>query len=344
MSIRTAIAVGAGVLGLLAGTTVVATASTQPEQQPIPPTRVTQEGHADPTVAEIDGEFWTYATYCCEPAADGFKVAIRKASSIEGPYEFVDWALAPIPWARTNSAIFAPDVHRVEGSRVLLYFAATPSTNPPDDPTKCVGVAISTTGPAGPFVPEEQPISCDPERAGIIDPSYFEDPVSGKPYLLYKTNGIPRPDGAIRRIWLQEMTPDGLGKVGAPVQLAERNTNMEHPELVYSGERYFLFVSRDLYRTSDYKTSALVSVRVDSGYANERAVLTSQNTNVSGPGGADILRTSDGRTIAYHHGWIERDGQCDGYRPMYVSELAWDANDRLPHLAVPTPGDPRCNV
>lgn len=88
----------------------------------------------------------------------------------------------------------------------------------------------------------------------------------------------------------------------------------------------------------------LVSTQVAGGYANERAVLTSQNTNVSGPGGADILRTSDGRTIAFHHGWIEQNGKCDGYRPMYASELAWDVNARYPHLAQPTPGNPICNV
>jgi hypothetical protein len=178
-------------------------------------------------------------------------------------------------------------VHYFSESRIVLYFAAVRGS-PQQESLRCVGAAVSTTGPAGPFVPQDQPILCAPNLGGAID--------------------------------------------------------IENPELVYSGQRYFLFVSRDLYRTSDYKTSVLVSTKVDSGYANERAVLTAQNTNVSGPGGADILRTGDGRTIAFHHGWIDQNGRCDGYRPMYVSELAWDVNGRLPHLAQPTPGNPTCNV
>jgi beta-xylosidase len=331
-----------GVVAALVSALALATTTTSSAQEPIPPTRVTEQAHADPTVVEIGGEFWSYATYCCVPGADGRKVAARRAASVEGPYEYAGNALTAIPWVSNDFAIYAPDVHYFSDSRIVLYFAAVPG-NPAQEGNRCIGAAISTSGPAGPFVPQAQPILCAPNLGGAIDPSYFRDPVSGRTFLLYKTNSDPS-DSRIRRIWLQEMSADGLRPVGTRLKLAERTTNIENPELVYSGQRYFLFVSRDLYRTSNYKTSVLVSVQVGSGYANERAVLTAQNTNVSGPGGADVLRTSDGRTIAYHHGWIGLDGRCDGYRPMYVSELAWDVNGRLPHLAQPTPGNPSCNV
>lgn len=332
-----------GVALLLAGVAMAVATGTADKAtyatEPIPPTRVTEGDNADPTVMELDGRYWSYATHRPDDAER--KVRIRTSSTVDGEFTEAGFALDEIGWADPKSAIFAPDVHAVDDDRILLYFAATPSEYADGDDRKCVGVAVSESGPKGPFVPREEPLECQPDRAGAIDPSYFEDPEDGRVYLLYKSNGLPKPDGAIRRIWLQPMTDDGLRTDGEPVQLASRHTNMEHPVIVVSEGRYFLFVSRQKYETYDYNTSVMSAEAVAGEYENEQEVLTTGNTDVAGPGGADPVATETG-TVVFFHGWIAAAGDCTGYRPMYVANLDWGSGGHDPHLADPVSGDASC--
>src|SRR5262245_22581023 len=82
-------------------------------------------------------------------------------------------------WGRT----WAPGVTRL-GGRYLLYFAAHHGASG----RQCIGVAISAAAD-GPFVsPAPDPLVCQTELGGSIDPHPFID-TDGAPYLLWKADG-----------------------------------------------------------------------------------------------------------------------------------------------------------
>lgn len=137
---------------------------------------------------------------------EGFREAnIQLGVSVgdEGRPQVVDASQQPLPhvgaWADsglTRATISSPAVPRAKGwspgiiqrksdKRFILYYAA--SITPPGS-TKdvhCIGAAISPRkSPRGPFEPLDQPLVCDTERGGAIDPSPFRDK-DGAMWLVY---------------------------------------------------------------------------------------------------------------------------------------------------------------
>ncbi len=62
-----------------------------------------------------------------------------------------------------------------------MYFAAVGRSHPQKH---CIGVATSPNV-SGPYAPIEEPIVCELERGGNIDPNLFIDPVNNQSYLVY---------------------------------------------------------------------------------------------------------------------------------------------------------------
>ncbi len=94
-------------------------------------------------------------------------------------FDSVGDALPRLPaWAAWGET-WAPDAVEIDGEW-LLYFAALFG----DSGLHCIGNASSST-PTGPFVPFEEPLVCDLDAGGNIDPSVFVDSV-GDAYLLWK--------------------------------------------------------------------------------------------------------------------------------------------------------------
>ncbi|MGH3737358.1 MAG: glycoside hydrolase family 43 protein [Micromonosporaceae bacterium] len=298
----------------------------------LPPTKVTDFNHADPAVVQHDGTIYSYAT---DGSSDVRKIPVISANSPTGPYQRLGKSLDAIPWSDGGS-VMGPHVWHRGGSTFHMYFTARPRGGG----DRCIGVATSTTGPTGPFRPSDNPLACDPEHNGAIDPSFFTDPGTGRNYLLYKTNG---PNG-IRRIWLQGLGPEGLAKQGGRTLLGARSFNYENLQLIHQAGRYFLFTSRDLYQTPDYKTTVNWSTNVAGPYPMDRAqaIMTRYNTSVAGPGGAELIRLASGQWVAFFHGWRQDGGGCDPPRFLYVATIVWGAAGDDPHLAAPNPGDAHC--
>jgi alpha-L-arabinofuranosidase len=295
---------------------------------------------ADPTVVDFGGRFWAYGTN--NPGTGG-KIPMYVADDLTGPYSYQGKAIANIGWAKPDSAVFAPDIRHTGGNRFLLYFAATPTWY--DNDQKCVGVAVSTAGPGGPFAARPEPLRCVPERGGTIDPSYFLAP-SGQTYVLYKTNhALNNPGDPLRELWAIPVSADGLSVTGEPTHLLGRRHNIEHPQLLYQNNTYLLFFSRDLYRSYEYKTSVMRSPTLSGTYTGERAVITTQNSKAAGPGGADVVyvEENDVGWVAFFHGWVKEGSNCYVRRPMWLAELTFGADGLTPALAAPGSGPtPTC--
>lgn len=67
----------------------------------------------------------------------------------------------------------------------MLYYAALAASHPR---RHCIGAAVSEHA-LGPYIPLQEPLVCDFSKGGAIDPQYFYDPLTDRPYLLYKVDG-----------------------------------------------------------------------------------------------------------------------------------------------------------
>ena len=125
------------------------------------------------------------------------------------------------------------------GNNWLLYYTAASAKKS----MQCIGVAVAA-GPKGPFVDtSEEPLICQTDEGGSIDPDPFRD-ADGKLYLYYKSDG--NAVGKHSFIWGQRLSDDGLKLVGEPVALASDDKNwewqlVEAPSMVKSPNGYQLF-------------------------------------------------------------------------------------------------------
>lgn len=255
---------------------------------------------------------------------------VVRATSKDGhTWHTVRSALARRPsWARTTGGIWASDIEHI-GNRWVLYFAA-PVKGPRDATYHCIGVAVAKTS-TGMFQPVgDAPLVCPPRTSappaqdsmrdaglkrqqiasyGAIDPSIFQD---GKHvYLLYKTDGKP---SSIRILKLRR---GGTRAWGIPSSaLVTSGGTVENPTMLRHGRFFYLFTSVNSYGSCNYATVVRRSHSLThwSGHAPRR-MLTHHTTGLCGPGGADIVTSSNGRIDLYFHGWVCGGGRraCRGY-------------------------------
>jgi beta-xylosidase len=139
-------------------------------------------------------------------------------------------------WGRT----WAPGVVRL-GNRYLLYFAAHDSRSG----RQCIGVAASETAD-GPFAATAtEPLVCQTELGGSIDPHPFVDD-DGTAYLLWKADG--NAVGLASTLFAQTLRPDGLALTGQAAALLSSGAPweeplIENPAIVGTGQSYTLLYS-----------------------------------------------------------------------------------------------------
>jgi hypothetical protein len=213
----------------------------------------------DPSIIQAeDGLWYSFATNNY-----GKNVQVARALDPLGEWEVLDHDAMPEKSWTSGHNFWAPDVRRVgDGSYVLYYSGHRPQGK------HCVGVARSRTI-MGPYKPDSKPWECPLTIGGAIDPSGFEDPVTGRRYVVYKVDGntlghggecnnmvqpqVPTP------IMLQEVSAmDGTTKIGQPTVILDRTMHdgplVEAPNLVRSVRdgRYLLFFSSHCFTNPAY--------------------------------------------------------------------------------------------
>ena len=325
------------VLLLTAGVLAVAAPATAEEKTPRP---VLNVDFPDPAVVATGSGLVAYST--------GDRVPHAWSRSADGPWRRGRGLLTHRPsWSR-EGGVWAVDVTRVEG-RWLLYYA-TPVRGMGKH-GRCIGVARSDAA-RGPFRPVGRaPLVCpsyastptaqdpllprDPTlpRAGVIDPSFFRD-ADGTPYLLYKTDRVP---STVRLVALSR-TGQSVAPGATSVELVRSAGVVENPVVTQRPEGYVMFLSEGDWTRCGYATRWLRSTTLLDWTAAETASLLDRDTTgVCGPGGADLVEGSGGRTLVFLHGWTCRGtdlpcvgrGKWDmkprqrGRRAMYAAELGW---------------------
>lgn len=230
----------------------------------------------------------------------------------------------------------APGVEKIGGT-YNAYYSLLQSA--PD--RFCISVATSSS-PQGPFTDRTtEPLVCDGDSPGSIDPAPFVDPDTGIAYLTWASEG-PGSDPPTK-LWSRQLTADGLSFTpGSTARELTRSTQawegkmIENPSMVrHQGTVYLLYSANDWW-TQDYAIGYAVceSPLGPCAKPSGAALLASDGVR-QGPGGPSAFLEADGRLqMAFHH-WTAphvgypADPNCDasghctsqGQRRLAVTEL-----------------------
>ncbi|PWY99136.1 Arabinanase/levansucrase/invertase [Testicularia cyperi] len=204
---------------------------------------------------------------------------------------------------------------------------------------QCIGVAYSDHDPKGPYRwITNQPLISRGETGGTLDPQPFEDPVSGKRYLVYKSDW-DKMYTEHAQLWLSELSSDGLTLVGdmrplqGPRHPYQRGL-LEAPYLIYHSptQKYILFFSSGTFTKDTYATSYAISSSLFGPYATpgEPFLCTDRKRDCIGPGGACVIQGVEGEWFIVFHA-LERE---EGNRRMCIQRIEFDSNG-TPHVSAP---------
>jgi beta-xylosidase len=305
----------------------------------------------DPFVIPHDGRFLAYATN-----AEGDRANVQMAVSDD----LVSWAplerdgklhdaMPVLPRWAERGWTWAPEVLKLD-DRYLLFFTARETASG----RQCTGVAESDD-PLGPFTSDAaEPLVCQRDLGGTIDASPFRD-ADGALYLYYKAdaNAVGKPT----EIFVQRMTPDGLGLTGDVVALLDNDQPweahvIESPTMVRVGEGYTLLYSANHFGWEPHQRLSPYAM----GYATcagpmgpckdapENPILYSYADReagcLSGPGHQAVF-AANGRQYILFHAHIARGG-CRNVkkgRQMYIAPLGWqDGKPVIGNSLRPAPG------
>jgi beta-xylosidase len=294
-------------------------------QNPVIPTNF-----PDPGILAVDDVYYAYATN----GPSGHVQVARSADLVH--WHVLPDALPALPaWSDQNGeAIWAPEAIAIGDHYVLYYVAHDKRSN-----RQCIGVGTSDK-PEGPFTDmQNQPLICQKNEGGSIDPSPFRD--GEKLYLYWKNDGncCAKPT----YLYVQELSPDGLSLVGVPVRLAQNDQPwegrvVEAPTMVKHDGSYFLFFSGNAYTGSKY---AVGYATCDSPTgpcqdAAENPILSSRMTAkplVVGPGHQAVVQINNETWIIYH-AWEMNGGLRGDRRFVWIDQLDW--KDGKPRVRGPT--------
>jgi beta-xylosidase len=318
---------------------------------PPPFVPVYEQNFPDPFILPNGSEFLAYATN-----ADRRQANVQMARSTD----LVSWApvrngerlhdaMPQLPaWAREGWT-WAPEVIR-DGSHYLLYFTAREGRSG----KQCVGVARASD-PRGPFTSNAtEPLVCQRELGGTIDPHVFRD-ADGSLFLYYKNDG--NAIGRRTEIFAQRLAADGLSLAGDAVALLANDAAweahvIESPTMARHGDRYFLFFSANHFGWEEHQRLSPYAM----GFASctgpmgpctdspRNPILHSYNDRqagcLSGPGHQALFEAAGRQFIVFHaHGATRGCRRADLGRYMYVAPLLWQNGE--PQIGVSLRPAPR---
>jgi beta-xylosidase len=235
-------------------------------------------------------------------------------------------ALPHLPaWAEWGHT-WAPGVLR-RSNGFVLYFAARSRALG----LQCIGAATAATI-EGPYTsPAPEPLVCQPDLGGSIDPQPFVDR-DGTAYLLWKadSNAI----GQTSQLFAQPLRPDGLALTGHAVAVlrsgaAWEQRLIENPALLAVDGAYLLLYSGGWWESGGYATVYAVC-RTPLGpcenQMTERPILAGAGDE-AGAGGASTMTGPAGDHWLAYHAWRPSAIGYDsgGARSLHFASLTWNA-------------------
>lgn len=238
-------------------------------------------------------------------------------------------------WA-VPEATWAPDVLSI-GDRWVLYYTGRVGGVVPD--TQCIGAAVSDE-PTGPYAPLDEPIVCQLDRRGSIDPRHFVD-AAGARWLHWKSDDNADVDGTTTAsIHAARLDATGTALASNPTPILEvsqpwEGRIVEAPDMVADPDgRLWLFYSGNWFNQAAY---ALGVARCDTpaGPCHKPfdGPWLASNAQGAGPGEAALFEGRDG-TLRIVYSPVAQDfDDLTSVRPVALGALDFDATG--PYLVDP---------
>jgi hypothetical protein len=287
---------------------------------------------SDPFLTLVQGRYFLYTSGV--PGPHPINVPVTSA------IDFDDWspvtdALPTLPRWAVPGFTWAPDIQRF-GNTYVLYFTAMVVGSRPA--TECIGDAVGTD-PEGPFSPVQAPFICQTDQGGSIDPRVFTGD-GGTNWMLWKSDQNIGGASTPTKLWSEELSADGLGLVGAPVDIMQpdepwQGTIVEAPDLVEVGGVYWDFYSGNWFNQPAYAigTARCAGPEGPCADTSPRPLLAS-NAQGQGPGEASVFADASGVWMLYSP-WRSLAPHPDFPRPVAITRLGFTPDG--PYLAAGGP-------
>lgn len=294
--------------------------------------------YADPELV-VDPATAQYYAYATNISVYGklFNVPVHSSSNLTS-WKFEGDALPNLPsWAQSGASLtWAPGVSNING-KYRLYFTARHRASG----RQCIGLATANSA-KGPFTPYgNEPLICQTDRGGSIDADPFLDPVTGKQYLYWKSDENAPGASGVSRLWVSELTSDGLRLTG-PTKVvltyggAGEDPLIENPSMAYANGRYWLKYSANWWESDNYRDHIAVCSSPTSGCSRWGTAVDpwlGAGSGIAGPGGGTWFSDVAGQHYIMFHGWQKAVGySAGGYRAMFVERVTFDGSNGSPRL------------
>lgn len=249
-------------------------------------------------------------------------------------WSFVRDALPTVGAWAVPEATWAPDVARI-GDGWVLFYTARLAEHLPD--TQCIGAATAAT-PEGPYVPEPDPIVCQLDRGGSIDPRSFRDG-DGRWWLHWKSDDNREVDGtSTSTIHAQALDATGTSLVGEPTPILEvtqpwEGRIVEAPHMIEADDRLWLFYSANWFNQPAYGIGVAACDTPAGPCAKPfDGPWLSSNGQGAGPGEGSLFLDRDGRwRLVYSP--VAQQYRTETDRPVALATVGFD--ELGPYLADP---------
>lgn len=289
----------------------------------------------NPFVLVHDGEYLMFTTEAMDGIGAVHSVPVLRSRDLRTwdflhdalPYGGVgDWAVPGATWA--------PDVARTDTGWVL-YYTARHGTEARE--TQCIGVATAAV-PIGPYAPAPEPIVCQLDRGGSIDPRTFRD-ADGQLWLHWKSDDNSDVEGtSMSTIYAQRLSTDGTTLVGEPARILEvtqpwEGRIVEAPHMIEADGRLWLFYSANWFNQPYYGIGA-ATCETPAGPCTKPfdGPWLASNAQGEGPGEASLFQDLEGRWRMVYAP-VAQQYRDETDRPIALATVGFDAAG--PYLAEP---------
>ena len=326
--------VGIGNAAATTASSNVVAAPPPPSPTPEAPARTVATGGdlTDPFLLKVDGRSYLYTS-----SGNSYLNVPLRTRTAPGAWSAPRDVLPVLPgWAQGGSN-WAPDVVRVSDGWMLYFTAYVRGSSPA---IHCIGSAFGRT-PSGPFFPAPQPLICQVDHRGSIDPRVYVD-TDGRMVMLWKSDdnadpSVPGPDqGGDAGIWSQGLSADGRRLIGAPTVLlrpteAWEGNIVEAPDMVKALGTYWLFFSGNWYFSPKYGIGVAACQSVQ-GPCSDPVPTPFIGTNLQGSGpGESSLYVEGGSVFLLYNPFRADDPGPLVPRPVVEVRLGFNLNG--PYLA-----------
>lgn len=287
----------------------------------------------NPYVLALADRYLMFTTEARDAVGAKQNVPVLESSDLQ-QWRFVRDALPSLGEWAVPEATWAPDVARIGDAWLLFYTARVADLDPP---TQCIGAAMSAV-PDGPYVPTPEPIVCQLDRGGSIDPRTFQDR-DGQWWLHWKSDDNRDVDGtATASIHAQRLDGAGTAVVGEPTAVLEvtqpwEGRIVEAPQMVEAAGRLWLFYSANWFNQPAYGIG-VAECDTPAGPCTKPfdGPWLSSNGQGEGPGEASLFLDRSGRWRMVYSP-VAQQYRTETDRPVALSTVGFDAVG--PYLADP---------